>query len=165
MKTYKEFIAEAIPAALALGARVATPYVIRAAAPLAARAASAMRTAGSAAGTAATVLAARRTQQGKANQPARQGETRQNTPAMQKPAGKISADERLRRQHAADRRAAAAERRSERVIGAGEAALKEIQQKERDKKYAEVGRQENVKKGRQAATRQRMDAAANRLGL
>jgi hypothetical protein len=124
-----------------------------------------MRTAGSAAGTAATVLAARRTQQGKANQPARQGQTRQNTPAQQRPAGRLSVDDILRRQHEEDRRSAAAERKSERVIRAGEDALEKIQQQERDKKYAEAGRLENIKKGRQAATRQRMDAAANRLGL
>lgn len=172
MKTYQEFVTEAVPAAIALGMRAA-PYVMRAIPAIG----NFARTAGAAAATAGGVLVSRRQQQGNANQgPRGSGQTaRPVTPARQK-APDLSVDARLRRQHAEDRRAAAVQRRAERTISAGEKVLGEIQKEKRDADYAAAGREKNRQAGqealrrrqqeeRRADQRRRMENAARQRGL
>ena len=96
MKTYKEFIAEALPALLA--------------APAVAKAAGAAM-----AGVGAAGLLMKSRRQG--SQPADYGQERSTTSrgkSIQRPSGKMGAADRQKRQAAADRRAAARERAQER---------------------------------------------------
>lgn len=170
MKTYQEFVTEAVPAALALGLRAA-PYVMRAIPAIG----SAARTVGGAAATAAGVLAARRQQSGNANQgPRGSGQTaRPVTPARQR--GRVS-DGALKDQHRQDRINAARDRIAGRTISAGEELLGQIQQEKRDADYAAAGREKNREAGREALRRReqearradqrrRMEAAAKKRGL